>query len=261
MVFSTFASLLRCGTGGSAVYDRLRATHSRRPSLIKVIPKAVESSDDFQPQPLSPELQRQFDGGSGRSAYTFLYMATCSLHKNHATVITAMEILRARGVPARLALSVTEEQLAKYGTAPRVASLVKSGHLVPLGWIDKTRLAAVYEASDACVMPSYLEQLSSAHIEAMHWKKPQISADLPYAHDLCGDATLYADPDDPEDWADQMCALKDGPMVQQQLVAAGLERMSTFPKTWREVACHMRAFLADVVDRHRKAPREDHRGA
>ncbi len=129
-----------------------------------------------------------------------------------------------------------------------MASLIESGHLLPLGWINKEQLLAVYEACDACVMPSKSEQLSSAHLEAMHWRKPQISADLPYAHDLCGDATLYADPDDPADWAAKMQTLMENPERRDRLVAAGLDRMKSFPKTWKEVARRVRTFLAEVAN-------------
>ncbi len=217
------------------------------PPRIEVIPKAVESSDDFEPQPLSAEMQKWFDGGLGHSAFTFLFVATYSPHKNHAAVVAAMEQLRSRGVMARLALSVTQEQLSRSCNPELVASLIESGRILPLGWLDKVHLRAVYDACDACVMPSKSEQLSSAHLEAMHWKKPQISADLPYAHDLCGDATLYADPDDPNEWADKMQSLMRDSELQERLVAAGLDCMKTFPQSWKEVAHRVRAFLAEVA--------------
>jgi glycosyltransferase involved in cell wall biosynthesis len=161
-----------------------------------------------------------------------------------------MEILRSRGIKARLALSATEEQLRRHCNADQVSSLIGSGHILPLGWIDKRDLLAVYNASDACVLPSHLEQLSSAHLEAMHWMKSQVSADLPYAHDICGDATLYADPDDAADWAAKMQMLVENPQLRDRLVAAGLDRMKAFPKSWREVARRQRSFLAEVVGRH-----------
>ncbi len=228
------------------------------PERIEVIPKAVESSLDFEPQSLSIEHRRLFDGGLGNSAFTFLYVATCSPHKNQATVITAVERLRSQGISVRLALSASEEQLQRYCSAEQISSLTKSGHLLPLGWINKEQLAAIYAAADACVMPSHLEQLSSAHLEAMHWRKPQISADLPYAHDLCGNATLYADPDNPVDWASKMQTLMANTELQQSLVAAGIERMSVFPKSWREVAQRERAFLADVASRYKASHAKPH---
>jgi glycosyltransferase involved in cell wall biosynthesis len=225
---------------------------SGAPRWIAAIPKSVESSQDCEQQPLPMEIRQQYDGGLGRSAFTFLFVATCSPHKNQTTVVAAMEILRSRGVKARLALSATEEQLRRHCNPDQVSSLIGSGHILPLGWVDKNELLAVYNASDACVLPSHLEQLSSAHLEAMHWSKPQVSADLPYARDICGDATLYADPDDPADWAVKMLMLMENPELRDRLVAAGIGRMKAFPRSWQEVARRERDFLASVVGRHRK---------
>ncbi len=44
------------------------------------------------------------------------------------------------------------------------------------------------------------ECLSSSHLEAFAYSKPQIVADVPYAHDLCKNAALYANPNDVNDW-------------------------------------------------------------
>ena len=58
-------------------------------------------------------------------------------------------------------------------------------------------------------MPSHLESLSSAHLEAMQWGRPQITADLPYARDLCGPAALYVPVDDWNAWRREIERLRD----------------------------------------------------
>lgn len=245
-----FRRSLRC-CDGVQVETPLMGEYVRRipgaPRRIEAIPKAVESSQDFESQPLSAGFQKMFDGGLGHSAFTFLFVATNMPHKNHATVVAAMDILRSRGVAARLALTVNEIQLRQLCNARLVSSLIESGHVLPLGWIDKEKLAALYEACDGCVMPSKLEQLSSAHLEAMHWQKPQISADLPYARALCGDAAIYADPEDQADWAAKMQLFAENAELRGHLVAAGLDLKKTFPETWREVARRQRAYLAEIA--------------
>jgi glycosyltransferase involved in cell wall biosynthesis len=233
----------------TALFGESVRRFSGSPQRIEVIAKAVESQEDFDQKPLSDAMLQWFDGGLGRSAFTFLYVAACSCHKNHAAVVAAMDLLRSRGITARVAFTITQEELSEVCDPKLVASLVKGGLVLPLGWINKEQLHSLYEACDACVMPSKSEQLSSAHLEAMHWKKPQVSADLPYAHDLCDSATLYADPDDPADWAAKMQTLIASRDQRERLVAEGLERMKTFPRSWREVARRQRAFLAEVANR------------
>ena len=231
------------------LFEKIVRSIPGAPKQIAVIPKAVESSEDIEPQPLSEELEGLLDGGLGRSAFTFLYVATCLPHKNHTVVIAAIERLRLLGIKARVVFSVAREQLVRIYNPASAAQLIKEGYIVPLKWISKQHLRAVYDACDACVMPSKSEQLSSAHLEAMHWKKPQISADLPYSRDLCGDATLYADPDDPTEWVKYMQILMTDHERRNRLVAAGTERAKCLPKNWKEVAWQFRAFLADVAKR------------
>jgi len=92
--------------------------------------------------------------------------------------------------------------------------------------------------------------LSSAHVEAMYWKRPQIVADLPYAHDLCRDAALYADPKKAESWCDQVEKLLADPELQHALIARGTARIKDFPSSWTEMAEAVRPVFLSVLERH-----------
>lgn len=219
------------------------------PQLVKSISKAVESPEDVIRRPLSTEQAQCLDNGLGRKAFTFLFVSTAIPHKNHRTVIEAMERLRSKGVNARLVLTTTEKQLRPYCNRQLLDNLVESGHVILIGWIGKDRLAAMYEACDACVMPSVLEALSSAHLEAMLWNKVQVCADLPYARDLCGNAAVFAAPENATDWAEKMEMVVRDAELRNALITAGCERAARFPRSWQEVALETRTFLADVVNK------------
>jgi glycosyltransferase involved in cell wall biosynthesis len=184
--------------------------------------------------------------GLGRDTFTFLYVATGEPHKNHKTLLLAMELLRRSGARVRLALSLSEHELLRLGGSS-ARDLIRSGYVLPLGWVPKEHLRALYDACGACVMPSVLESLSSAHLEAMHWGKPQVCADLPYARDLCGEAASYAAAEDPSQWAAKMQTIVQDEPLRVGLIKAGYERMKDYPATWKEVAQRIRAFLAEVV--------------
>jgi glycosyltransferase involved in cell wall biosynthesis len=218
----------------------------RAPRQVVVIPKAVESERDAPALRLPDEIIDVLQNGPGRGWPTFLYAATAEPHKDHKTVGNAVEILRRRGRNVRLVLTVdTSGVIAAAGADSK--SLVESGHIGPLGWVRKEHLKSLYQACDFCVMPSLLESLSSAYLEAMKWSRPQICSDLPFSRDICGCAAIYARPGDPQDWANQMERLLDDTELQRRLIALGQQRMKSWPESWVEVARNVSSFLAQVA--------------
>lgn len=215
------------------------------PQRICVAPKAVEREAEVPREPLPPPLQAALERGLGRGAFTFLFVSTWNPHKNHVTLIRAFSELARRGVRARVVLTVKPEELSATGW-PEVSSLVEGGYVIPAGWVAKPHLRSLYSACDACLMPSVLESLSSAHIEAMQWGKPQITADLPYAHDLCGPAALYASPEDPHAWARQIETLMGDESIRSELVRAGHQQMARLPASWDDASETVHQFLTSV---------------
>jgi glycosyltransferase involved in cell wall biosynthesis len=214
------------------------------PPRVEVLPKAVISSKDDAGQPLSPGLERAIRSTFG--GVTALYVAASTPHKNHRLLAAMMEICRRRGISARLVVTLDAEQWSGAG-GHSAESLVRSGHVIPAGWVPESQLRQLYTSVDCCVMPSLLESLSSAHLEAMQWRRPQIVADLPYARDLCGDAALYTDPYDPRQWVVKLELLRNDSALRDHLVSRGVERLKDFPATWNEMAERLRLVLADVV--------------
>ena len=221
------------------------------PRHVAVLPKSVVSSPADAGRPLSPKLETALAGASaislsGEAPYTALYVATRGPHKNHRLLAALMDIYRRRGIAARLVVTLDPAAWSA-AAGPGAESLVRSGHVIPIGWVAKDQLPTLYARVDCCVMPSLLESLSSAHLEAMQWRKPQIAAGLPYARELCGDAALYADPGDALAWVVQMERLRTGAALRHYLVSRGAERLKAFPATWNDMAEGLRSILTQVV--------------
>lgn len=217
------------------------------PPKMAVISKAVEDMTDIQFQLLPEDVVRRIKGGNTKDPFCFLYVATCQSHKNHQTAINAIDHLCANGVDVRLVLTISKEETIHLGGSA-AERLIDERRLIPLGWVSKRHLRALYETCDACVMPSILESLSSAHLEAMAWGRAQIVSDLPYAHELCGDAALYALPEDPIDWAKKMRLIIQDGDLRADLIASGGIRMNQFPNSWEDVARKVRQFLCEVIE-------------
>ncbi len=81
---------------------RMMAEYIRRirgaPPLVAVIPKAVESEADVAMEPMPPHVIEHLDGGLGRDVYTFFYAALNNPHKNHVTLVGALDMLRRQNV-------------------------------------------------------------------------------------------------------------------------------------------------------------------
>lgn len=216
-----------------------------RPLPSWTIGKSVEDEANVAFLPLPEPARRALDA-SKSDVFTFLYAATPAPHKNHRVLYPTMEVLRARGAGVRLLLTLSADEVR--GTGGELGtSLVESGHVVPLGFLTKAHLRAAYDVTDACVMPSVLESLSSAHLEAMAWAKPQVAVDLPYARDLCRDAALYCPADDARSWAEAMQRVCDDKALRESLVTAGRQVMDTMPKTVGDAAARLEAALREVV--------------
>lgn len=229
----------------SIIRDLVRGINGS-PNRISVIPKAVESFRDVPEEALPKHLNELFAPKEEHGWFNFLYVSTCAPHKNHKTLISAFSILSNMGIKARLIATVSSDELISLAGS-KARDLIASGHIAPVGWVEKPQLKALYDACDACLMPSVLESLSSAHLEAMQWERPQVVADLPYAHDLCGDAALYASAESADDWVRQIKNLLENRELRSLLVVNGRKRMSNLPHSWDDVSSAVRAALEETV--------------
>jgi glycosyltransferase involved in cell wall biosynthesis len=218
----------------------------RSPRRIEAVPKAVESDDDVMSRPLPDELAARLRSGPLGTAFTFLYVSTDSPHKNYKVLADAFKILAAKRSKVRLILTLDARETTRL-CGSTAEALMRQGYLVPVGWVAKEHLRSLYGFSDACLMPSMIESLSSAHLEAMKWGKPQICADLPYARDLCGDAALYENPFAADKWANTIEMLMRDAETRDRLIRSGYERMKRFPSSWKETAVRVRSFLKEVA--------------
>jgi glycosyltransferase involved in cell wall biosynthesis len=213
---------------------------------IAVVPKAVENKTDVQPELLPINVQQSLNAGLGRDTFTFIYVSTYTPHKNHNILVEAFSILAEGGVKVRAVITINPDELIACGGA-KARTLIDRGFLLPIGWTGKSHLKSLYDACDACLMPSLLESLSSAHLEAMQWGKPQITADLPYSRDLCGAAAEYVPAENPKAWAETIRKFMNDPARMADLVDKGHEQMKKFPKTWASAAQQVHGFLERIA--------------
>jgi glycosyltransferase involved in cell wall biosynthesis len=144
----------------------------------------------------------------------FLYVGDDEPRKNLATLRVAHDRYRAAAGPAALALVLAGRAAA--GPAP------------------PPTLEALLAHAAALVHPALYEGFGLTPLEAMAAGVPVLAARAPGVTEICGDAALYADPRDPQDFADALARLAAEPALREDLAARGRARAAAF--SWRASA-------------------------
>jgi glycosyltransferase involved in cell wall biosynthesis len=177
------------------------------PARVHVIPLAIDHAV-FRP------------GDDERESF-LLYPARPWPHKNHARLFEAFEALRATRPQLRLYLTG--------GGLERLDPLPEG--VARLGVVPAERLAGFYRRAACLVFPSLYEGFGLPPLEAMACGCPVAAARMGAIPEVCGDAAVLFDPEDPESIA---AGILDANERADTLRERGFARAAEF--TWEETA-------------------------
>lgn len=100
--------------------------------------------------------------------------------------------------------------------------------LVLAGYVKDGELRALYENAACFVFPSFYEGFGLPPLEAMHCGCPVVVSDRASLPEVCGDAAVYCDPDDPADMAKQLRLVLTSAALRRELSEAGKKRARQF---------------------------------
>jgi glycosyltransferase involved in cell wall biosynthesis len=149
-------------------------------------------------------------------------------HKNVAVIYSIAAELAARGI-----------YLVVAGGDNATVYARQRGELLPpnvkhLGRVNDDDLAYLYRQALCLVFPSKTEGFGLPVLEAMALGCPVISSDAASLPEVCGEAALYASPEDAAGWLAAIGRLAAEPMLRENLAAAGPKRSEAF--SWRQGA-------------------------
>ena len=148
-------------------------------------------------------------------------------HKNLELLVAALSDPEAGALPP----------LAVAGAVagdPRLARLIAAGRVRTVGGADDEALAVLYRRSLALLLPSRNEGFGLPALEAMACGCPVVAAKVGALPEVCGEAAVLLDPDDPTAWRQTLLALQREPERRAVLIRAGLKRAREF--TWERTA-------------------------
>jgi glycosyltransferase involved in cell wall biosynthesis len=184
---------------------------------ITVIHNGVDHVLGFTPDPSVNQAH-----GLARHGYV-VALASTQHHKNIGVLLRAFE--QGRMGDTRLVL-IGGTGAAEFA-AERLA--VPPGTLF-VGKVTDDQMRALMEDALCFAMPSLTEGFGLPPLEAMMLGCPAVLAPCGALPEVGGDAVLYADPHDPDAWADAMRRLRDEPALREGLVDAGRVQSGRF--TW-----------------------------
>jgi len=117
-------------------------------------------------------------------------------------------------------------------------------HVRLLGRVSDSMLAALYENASLFVFPSFCEGFGFPPLEAMSFGIPVVASHAPCIPETLGDAALYFDPYDIEEFTARIHDVLSDPKLHDRLASTGLERSSKFQ--WSKTA-------ASTVDIYRNS--------
>ncbi len=111
------------------------------------------------------------------------------------------------------------------------------GRVILPGYLDDREVINLYRAAEIFVFPSLYEGFGLPPLEAMACGTPVVAAKRASIPEVCGDAALYCDPEDPDSIAEGMMTLLDDTGLRSDMKVRGERRASlfTFDETARRV--------------------------
>jgi len=169
-----------------------------------------------------------------------LTVATLEPRKNLATILSVFNRHKTeKGIPHKLVVVGKEGWLIK-------KSIDESSNLISTGYVSQPDLIALYRGAELFLFPSLYEGFGLPLLEAMAAGTPVIASDIPVHREVCGEAALFANPLDEEEWQNAINQLLQDMSQQTTMRTNGIARAKQF--SWQKTAERTMEIYESVVE-------------
>ncbi len=197
------------------------------PAMVRVIYPGLNYA--FAPDPaLRTEVRRRWNLGDGPLV---LQVGHAGFYKNLEGCLRVVQRLRKDGLDVTFVRAGYRMQAHQLALAERLGL---DGAVRELGPMRDVELAALYNAADVFLFPSFYEGFGWPPLEAMASGLPVVCSRSGSLPEVVADAALTAEPEDVAGLAAQVAAVLTDPALAGELRRRGLERSRHF--SWQRAA-------------------------
>lgn len=211
------------------------------PGKIEVIYPGV--SPDFQR--VTDEVQLKEIRSKYRIEKEFIvYAGIYKRRKNHAALLRAFRSFLSKGLDANLVL-VGPLKEGEQDMRRLANELGISNRVVLTGFVDDAELRALYSAAKVYACPSLYEGFGFTVLEAMACEAPVVCSRETSLPEVAGDAALYADPRNVEEFAHVLHDVFANSGLRSTLIEKGRRNVQRF--SWTNTAKETLAVYRDAL--------------
>ena len=156
------------------------------------------------------------------------------IHKNLESFIPLAKLIRSNDLNIKIIITISGSE---HPMAEKFLYNISKNKLkeiiVNVGPVDMKLVPEIYSQTDGLILPTLLESFSGTYVEAMFHKKPIITSDLDFAHEVCNDSAFYFDPFDPQDMLNKILKVKLDKTSVDDKVNNGIRLLDKIP-SWKE---------------------------
>jgi glycosyltransferase involved in cell wall biosynthesis len=190
------------------------------PEKLFVAPNGHEHAHRWKPKRTTATSAAAHD--------TIVVLGSPSPHKNLGLILSMADRLAAAGF--RIMVVGASDPRVFNGIAVRP----EAANVTWLGRLSDDEMAALLQNCFCLAFPSFVEGFGLPPLEAMTVGCPVVVSDRASLPEICGDAALYASPDDGDAWFERFAELARHPGLRADLITRGRTAASRF--RWRASA-------------------------
>lgn len=176
------------------------------------------------------------------SAKVLLTFAGAHPHKNHTILPEVARSLKAISPATDWRMVVTLPEGPWGELRAKAKSLGVADSLLNIGPLRPVEGPSLYVRADVMLLPTLMEVFSASYPEAMAMGVPIVTSDRSFAHDVCGEAALFADPFDGDAIAEAIVSVVEDSSLRKRLVEHGRERLKAFGTAQQRFQTHLEIF-------------------